>query len=99
MDYPEGKSLSALPLESSDEQRQQRYQILKEKILLLIAGERNLVAVLATLACELHNAFDFFSWTVSARDSQPPAEFIEFRRSREVRQLEKCEQAVVKGLR
>ena len=55
---------SPLPLKSSDLERQKRYEQLQERISLLIEGEKDLIAVLATIACELHHAFDYYHWTV-----------------------------------
>ena len=53
-----------LPLQSSDIERQRHYEQLQQRIKLLIAGEKDLIAVLATIACELHNAFEYYHWTV-----------------------------------
>lgn len=55
---------SPLPFKSSDLVRQKRYEQLQERISLLIEGEKDLIAVLATIACELHHAFEYYHWTV-----------------------------------
>ena len=61
---PENFDEAPLPLHSSDTERQTHYEQLQQRISLLIAGERDLIAVLATIACELHHAFSYFHWTV-----------------------------------
>lgn len=40
-----------------------RYNDVIRRIESLIAGETDEIAVLATVACELHQAFDYFHWT------------------------------------
>lgn len=36
---------------------------LHDRIAALVAGETNAVAIMATVACELHHSFDSFHWT------------------------------------
>ncbi|MBI1389046.1 MAG: GAF domain-containing protein [bacterium] len=43
--------------------RRQRYNETIGHIKSLIAGETDLIAVMATVTCELHHAFDYFDWT------------------------------------
>jgi len=45
------------------ESKQKRYDRLSERITALIAGENDPIAVMATVACELHHSFDYFDWT------------------------------------
>lgn len=62
-----GSSLESLGLESTDDERSKQYQLLQRRIDLLVSGEKDLTAVLATIACELHHGFDYYHWTVSCR--------------------------------
>jgi GAF domain-containing protein len=39
------------------------YEAVSQRVEALIAGETDLVAIMATVACELHHAFDYFDWT------------------------------------
>ena len=43
--------------------KQQVYDVALAHIRDLIAGETDLIAIMATAACELHNSFDYFDWT------------------------------------
>lgn len=43
--------------------KQQRYDLTVRSIRELIAGETDLIAIMATVACELHWGFEAFDWT------------------------------------
>jgi L-methionine (R)-S-oxide reductase len=43
--------------------KQERYDRTIDRIRALIAGETDAVAVMATVACELHHSFECFDWT------------------------------------
>lgn len=45
------------------DERQDAYDHAIRRIGDLIAGEDDLVAIMATVACELHQSFDYFDWT------------------------------------
>ena len=45
------------------EEKQNRYDRTLQRITELIRGETDLIAVMATVACELHNSFESFHWT------------------------------------
>lgn len=55
--------LDALPLDSTDKQREDHYEAVAEHIKTILEGEEDWVAVMATVACELHHAFGYFDWT------------------------------------
>ncbi len=52
-----------LPLSADPRQRQQHYAEVHRQIEALLEGEDDLVAAMATVACELHHAFAYFHWT------------------------------------
>jgi L-methionine (R)-S-oxide reductase len=52
-------------------EKRQRYQQTQQHIQALIAGERDEIAVLATVAAELHHAFPHFHWVGFYRVVQP----------------------------
>ncbi|NDV63588.1 GAF domain-containing protein [Puniceicoccales bacterium CK1056] len=43
--------------------KQERYRQVRHRIQALIEGESDEIAVMATIACELHNSFEYFHWT------------------------------------
>jgi len=45
------------------ENKQQLYDGVFQRVKDLIAGETDPIAVMATVACELHHSFDHFDWT------------------------------------
>jgi L-methionine (R)-S-oxide reductase len=45
------------------EEKQKRYDRTLQRIRGLISGEDDVIAVMATVACELHHSFDYFDWT------------------------------------
>jgi GAF domain-containing protein len=47
----------------NDKDKQERYNGLRCRVEELIAGETDLIAIMATVACELHHSFDHFNWT------------------------------------
>ena len=44
-------------------EKQKAYDLVLPRIRELIADEADLIAVMATVACELHHAFDYYDWT------------------------------------
>jgi len=52
-----------LPREAGPDARQSRYRALLERLRLMLADETDAVAAMATVACELHHAFDDYDWT------------------------------------
>lgn len=46
-------------------QRAAQHEAVLARLQALLAGEDDFVAMMATVACELHHAFDYFDWTVS----------------------------------
>ncbi|MGB0497167.1 MAG: GAF domain-containing protein [Rubricella sp.] len=48
-----------------------RYRDVHAAILALCEGERDEVALMATVACELHHAFGYFDWTGFYRVTEP----------------------------
>ena len=55
--------IPSLPLDSTDAERAAHYDKLRVRLLLLLEGEYDLTATMATVVCELHHAFDYFHWT------------------------------------
>ena len=51
--------------------KQQSYGAVLQRVKDLIAGETDPIAVMATVACELHHAFDYFDWTGFYRVVEP----------------------------
>lgn len=47
----------------NEEERQETYDGVIRRIEDLIAGESDPIAIMATVACELHHSFDHFDWT------------------------------------
>jgi len=47
------------------------YRALRERLSALLDGEDDFIAALATTACELHHAFDYFDWTGFYRTRAP----------------------------
>lgn len=45
------------------ESKQELYDRTLQRIRDLIAGEDDPIAIMATVACELHHSFDYFDWT------------------------------------
>lgn len=58
-------TIAWLPLSAnaSDAEREQRYRDVRERLEQVLADERDWVAAMATVVCELHHAFDYFDWT------------------------------------
>ena len=54
---------SALPLDASPDEKRARYLEVSASINALLQGEDDWIAALATVACELHHAFEGFDWT------------------------------------
>lgn len=53
------------------EPRTERYEETFKHIHALLEGEDDWVAAMATVACELHHAFEYFDWTGFYRVTQP----------------------------
>jgi L-methionine (R)-S-oxide reductase len=53
----------ALPLSASAEQKRAHYDETLARIGALLEGETDWVAAMATVACELHHAFEAYDWT------------------------------------
>ncbi len=49
----------------------QQYEAVSQRVRALIAGERDVIAVMATMVCELHHAFEVFDWTGFYRVTAP----------------------------
>src|SRR5512145_3313968 len=43
--------------------KRQSYDLVVAHIRNLIAGETDLIAIMAMVVCELHHSFDYFDWT------------------------------------
>ena len=56
-------SLDALPHPATPAARRAQYADLRQRLDALLAGETDEVALMATIACELHHAFEAFHWT------------------------------------
>lgn len=52
-----------LPLSADEAARRARYAEVEEHLRALLEGETDWVAAMATVASELHAAFDYFDWT------------------------------------
>lgn len=55
--------IEPLPLSADDAARRARYAEVEARIASLLEDETDWVAAMATVACELHAAFDYFDWT------------------------------------
>lgn len=55
--------LEPLPIDASADERRDRYDDVLRSIEGLLDGETDWIAAMATVACELHGAFDYFDWT------------------------------------
>jgi GAF domain-containing protein len=51
--------------------KRQLYNVVLDRVEHLVEGETDLIAVMATVACELHHAFDTFDWTGFYRVVEP----------------------------
>lgn len=56
-------SLEALPLGASAERKRAHHAEVRARIEALIEGETDWIAAMATVACELHHAFEAHDWT------------------------------------
>lgn len=74
----EAEPLPPLPDTASAEQRAAQYSAVHERLELLLEGESDWVATMATVACELHGAFSYYHWTgfyrAAAADGSSSAE-------------------------
>jgi len=55
--------IEPLPLSADDAARRAHYAEVEARIASLLEDETDWVAAMATVACELHGAFDYFDWT------------------------------------
>ena len=55
--------LDRLSIQSDDRQRKAHYEAVSRHLGTLLDGEVDWIAILATVTCELHSAFDYFDWT------------------------------------
>ncbi|KAL4451333.1 hypothetical protein ABPG77_009405 [Micractinium sp. CCAP 211/92] len=69
----EADALPPLPSTAGPEARAAQYASVLERLALLLEGEPDWVAAMATVACELHSAFEFYHWTGFYRSLPPPA--------------------------
>jgi GAF domain-containing protein len=51
--------------------KEAKYQQVRARIEALIEGETDEIAIMATVACELHQAFEYFHWTGFYRVVEP----------------------------
>jgi L-methionine (R)-S-oxide reductase len=54
-----------------DAEKTARYRAVRERLQALLEGEDDFIAALATVASELHHAFDYFDWTGFYRTRAP----------------------------
>lgn len=47
----------------AEAEKRERYRLVREQATAVLAGEPDLLAAMASLACLLHNAFPYFYWT------------------------------------
>lgn len=60
-----------LRLPATPEARELAYARVREAIESLLEGEDDWIAAMATVACELHHAFDYYDWTGFYRVARP----------------------------
>lgn len=63
--------LQPLPADAPAEAKRAHYREVAERIRLLLEGEDDWVAAMATVACELHHAFEAYDWTGFYRAVSP----------------------------
>jgi L-methionine (R)-S-oxide reductase len=51
--------------------RTERYRAVRSSLALLLEGETDWIAALATIVCELHQAFEYYDWTGFYRVVEP----------------------------
>mmetsp|Transcript_30543 Transcript_30543/g.79040 ORF Transcript_30543/g.79040 Transcript_30543/m.79040 type:complete len:189 (-) Transcript_30543:377-943(-) len=57
------RAFTGCTVEDPPEKRAAQYANVKRGLQPLLAGETDFVAAMATVVCELHNAFEYFDWT------------------------------------
>ena len=55
--------LEPIAVAAPDEQREIQHQRVDQRIRAILEDEPDWVSAMATVACELHHAFDYFDWT------------------------------------
>ena len=63
--------IDPLPVDAPSERRDAHYAEVLATIRAILEGEEDWVAAMATVACELHHAFDYFHWTGFYRTIAP----------------------------
>lgn len=63
--------MSALTLDASEESRHAHYAQVRASIDALLEDEDDWIAAMATVACELHHAFEYYDWTGFYRVTSP----------------------------
>lgn len=63
--------LTPIPVQSSDKERTEQYEEVALRLSGLLNGEDDWVAAMATVACELAHAFDYYHWTGFYRATSP----------------------------
>ena len=63
--------LASLPLAASPDARAARYRDVLDGVRSLLEDQNDWVSAMATVACELHHAFDYFDWTGFYRAVKP----------------------------
>lgn len=61
----------SIPLDATDEARADQYRAVIDRIRVILEDEDDWVAAMATVACELHHAFDYYDWTGFYRRVEP----------------------------
>ncbi len=57
------QALSSLPVDADEPERARHYEAVLAYIDALLDGETDWIAAMATVACALHHAFDYYHWT------------------------------------
>ncbi len=55
--------LPALSVDAASDQRSEHYEEVRQHIDGILDDRTDWIAAMATIACELHNGFDYFDWT------------------------------------
>lgn len=57
------EALHSLPADAPEQQRRAHYEEIIARIQAMLDGENDWIAAMATVACELYHAFDYYNWT------------------------------------
>jgi len=55
--------IDPLPLSADASRRRDRYATVRETVSALLEDQTDWIAAMATVACELHHAFEYYDWT------------------------------------